>query len=133
MPVGGGDHVDFGIDLGQGFSSTIMANTLVPADTLPVRGATALVAAMPVPASPRGEPGHAGLQARWGPAAGPPRSGGRRPLRRTAPGQNVPQLPGVAQGHQGVKGLHHGLVIVPVLLSMGNMPLASPTPSTFVR
>ena len=38
----------------RAFSSTIMANTEVPADTLPVRGATALVAAMPVPASPSG-------------------------------------------------------------------------------
>ena len=31
-----------------------MAKVLVPADTLPVRGATALVAVMPVPASPSG-------------------------------------------------------------------------------
>ena len=31
-----------------------MENTEVPADTLPVRGATAFVAIMPVPASPSG-------------------------------------------------------------------------------
>ena len=38
----------------RGFSSTAMAKMEVPADTLPVRGATLLVAAMPVPASPSG-------------------------------------------------------------------------------
>ena len=42
----------------RGFSSTAMANTEVPADTLPVRARTELVAAMPVPASPSG--GHRG-------------------------------------------------------------------------
>ena len=38
-----------------------MANTDVPADTLPVRSATLLVAAMPVPASPSA--GHSGAPA----------------------------------------------------------------------
>src|SRR5918997_736739 len=40
-------------------SSTTMAKMLVPAETLPVRGATELVATMPVPASPSG--GHIGM------------------------------------------------------------------------
>jgi hypothetical protein len=35
-------------------SSTTMAKMLVPAETLPVRGATELVATIPVPASPSG-------------------------------------------------------------------------------
>ena len=42
-------------------SSTIMANTDVPAETLPVRLATLLVATMPVPASPSG--GQSGMPA----------------------------------------------------------------------
>ena len=40
-------------------SSTIIAKMLVPALTFPVRGATELVATMPVPASPSG--GHMGI------------------------------------------------------------------------
>ena len=47
-----------GYTLDSGFSSTTMENTEVPADTLPVRSRTELVAAMPVPASPSG--GHRG-------------------------------------------------------------------------
>ena len=43
------------------FSRTTMANTLVPADTLPVRTFTLLVAVIPVPASPSG--GHIGMPA----------------------------------------------------------------------
>ena len=42
----------------SGFSRTIIANTLVPADTLPVRFSTLFVAVIPVPASPSG--GHRG-------------------------------------------------------------------------
>ena len=42
-----------------------MAKMLVPALTLPVRGATELVATMPVPASPSG--GHSGTPGRSGP------------------------------------------------------------------
>ncbi|MPM68055.1 hypothetical protein SDC9_114981 [bioreactor metagenome] len=51
--------------LESAFSSTIIANTLVPALTLPVRGRTLLVATIPVPASPSG--GHIGI-----PASNPP-------------------------------------------------------------
>ena len=40
-------------------SSTIIANTEVPAETFPERGRTAFVATMPVPASPSG--GHSGM------------------------------------------------------------------------
>src|SRR4051794_27423312 len=43
-------------------SSTTMAKMLVPADTLPVRGATELVATIPVPASPSG--GQSGMPGR---------------------------------------------------------------------
>ena len=39
-----------------------MAKALVPAETLPVRGRTELVATMPVPASPSG--GHSGTPGR---------------------------------------------------------------------
>ena len=38
----------------SGASSTTIAKALVPAETLPVRGAMAWVATMPVPASPSG-------------------------------------------------------------------------------
>ena len=50
-----------GYTCSSSFSNTTMANTLVPADTFPVRTATLLVAAMPVPASPSG--GHMGIPA----------------------------------------------------------------------
>ena len=43
------------------FSSTIIENDDVPADTLPVRCFTALVATIPVPASPSG--GQSGMPA----------------------------------------------------------------------
>ena len=46
-------------------SSTTIAKMLVPALTLPVRGATELVATMPVPASPSG--GHSGAPGRSAP------------------------------------------------------------------
>ena len=60
----------------------------VPADTLPVRGATALVAVMPVPASP---------------------SGGARGI----PGQNVPQLPGIIPGGDKlIKLANHPIAVV---------------------
>ena len=54
LPVGVVTISISGYTFERAFSSTIMAKTLVPADTLPVRTATALVAAMPVPASPSG-------------------------------------------------------------------------------
>ena len=47
-------------------SSTIIANTEVPADTFPVRGRTLLVAVIPVPASPSG--GQSGAPASSSPA-----------------------------------------------------------------
>ena len=47
--------------LESSFSRTIMANTEVPAETLPVRTATLFVATIPVPASPSG--GHIGIPA----------------------------------------------------------------------
>ena len=45
----------------RAFSSTTIANTDVPADTLPVRLATLFVATIPVPASPSG--GQSGIPA----------------------------------------------------------------------
>ena len=59
----------------SGRSSTTIAKMLVPALTLPVRGATELVATMPVPASPSG--GQSGARA----AARPTGRGARRPRR----------------------------------------------------
>ena len=47
--------------LDNSFSSTTIANTEVPADTLPVRFAILFVAVIPVPASPSG--GHTGTPA----------------------------------------------------------------------
>ena len=54
LPVGVVTMSISGYTLLSGFSSTTIANTLVPAETLPVRTATAFVAVMPVPASPSG-------------------------------------------------------------------------------
>ena len=65
-------------------SSTTIAKMLVPALTLPVRGATELVATMPVPASPSG--GHIGMPARSSP--------GRVEQRRPRFGQLAGRLPG---------------------------------------
>ena len=54
--------ISYGLD--NSFSNTIMENEEVPADTFPVRCLTALVATMPVPASPSG--GQTGIPAfKW--------------------------------------------------------------------
>ena len=54
--------ISYGLD--NSFSKTIMENEEVPADTFPVRCLTALVATMPVPASPSG--GQTGIPAfKW--------------------------------------------------------------------
>ncbi len=70
--------------LASGRSSTTIAKMLVPALTLPVRGATEHVATMPVPASPSG--GHSGMPGCSAPdgssSARPPRV--RRPASRPA-------------------------------------------------
>ena len=51
--------ISYGFD--NSFSNTIMEKEDVPADTFPVRCFTALVATIPVPASPSG--GHTGIPA----------------------------------------------------------------------
>ena len=91
-------------------SSTIIANTEVPAETFPERGRTALVATMPVPASPSG--GHSGM---------PGDEGARRVEQLRALGaeraglaaggqdgrQDVAELPAQpARGDEGVEALH---------------------------
>ena len=115
------------------FSSTIIANTEVPAETLPERGRTALVATMPVPASPSG--GQSGMpgcklpgrvdqlcalggelacrttrrqDARGGCRAASSPACAVRSARRTSPSRAASQSP--------------------VCESIGNMPEASPTP-----
>ena len=60
-PVGVATRSISGYTRLSGCSSTAIANTDVPALTLPVRGATELVAVMPVPASPSG--GQSGMPA----------------------------------------------------------------------
>ena len=61
LPVGVVTMSISGYSFDRGFSKTIMAKTEVPAETLPVRSATLLVATMPVPASPSG--GQSGMPA----------------------------------------------------------------------
>ena len=61
LPVGVVTRSISGYTRLSGRSSTTIEKMEVPADTLPVRGATALVAVMPVPASPSG--GQSGIPA----------------------------------------------------------------------
>ncbi len=115
------------------FSRTIIANTEVPAETLPERGRTALVATMPVPASPSG--GHSGMPAgslpegsiSFAPSAvsfpaGP--AGGQHV------GEDVPELPAKLarrdQAHRTWPSARRPSRRVSG--SMGNIPDASPTP-----
>ncbi len=118
------------------FSSTIMAKTEVPAETLPVRGRTALVATMPVPASPSG--GQNGMPAASLPVGieQPCPLGGElpgRPAGREHLGEDVAQLPAeLARRDQGVELLDHASASQSqVAGSIGNMPEASPTPISF--
>ena len=92
-----------------------MAKMLVPALTLPVRGATELVATMPVPASPSG--GHSGIAGPQSPGRIEQPGAGlgaasRRPPRRSDGRQQVGQPPGQAGvGDQVVEVAHHGGVV----------------------
>ena len=91
-------------------SSTIIANTEVPAETFAERGRTALVATMPVPASPSG--GHSGMPAgslplgsiSFAPSAVSRPAG--RPAGRTL-GEDVAELPAqLSRCDEGVEPRH---------------------------
>ena len=89
-----------------------MAKVLVPAERLPVRGATELVAVMPVPASPGRTKRDPGLTAPVHPTG--PRLSSTLPHRRREHfGEDIPQVQREARlsGHP-VKDLHHSLVVV---------------------
>lgn len=108
-----------------------MAKIEVPADTLPVRGATALVATIPVPASPSGG------------AKGRPT--GSRPFIQAEPSAvSRPASCPASRTRGSTSRMFQGWSRVscsnffsissfqlPVALSMGNIPEASPTPTTF--
>ena len=119
----------------RGCSSTTMAKMEVPADTLPVRADTLLVAVMPVPASPSG--GQRGIPACRVPVgsrsfapsgvsspAGSPatRISGRMSSKR----QGIFRCCKISSNWPTMRGWNR-----PVS-SRGNMPAASPTPSTFL-
>ena len=117
-------------------SSTTVAKMEVPADTLPVRLRTELVAIMPVPASPSGGASvmprlqGAGrveqLGALLGEFAG--RGAGHERL-----GQQVLELHGwAATSGSSLNWRMNSASQVRVVGSIGNMPEASPTPSTFL-
>ena len=111
-----------------------MAKMLVPALTLPVRGATLFVATMPVPASPSGgQNGMPGCSVPVGssrfapstvsiPASSPAGKTVGNSLTRST-GQ--PCLSASALNFASIAASYP-----PVVLSIGNMPLASPSPST---
>ena len=116
------------------FSRTIIANTLVPADTLPVLLATELVAAIPVPASPSG--GQSGMPACRVPVGS----------NRAAPSSvRVPAASPAVSTFGMISRSFHGNFLSatsssncsiifalksPVSISIGNIPEASPTPRT---
>ena len=135
--VGGRDHVDFRVDLGKRlFQHDHGKNTRAGADTLPVRGATLFVAAMPVPASPSGgQNGTPGCKTPVGSSSCAP-SGGQRARVLTggaAPvGSSSRKVHGIAPPCRHLRRRCPACRrrTSPVALSMGNMPLASPTPST---
>ena len=115
-------------------SSTIIANTDVPAETFPERGRTALVATMPVPASPSGgQSGDAGreLARRVEQLRSLDREGPGRPARGKDAGEDLPELPAkLERRDQGVELTHpQRRPSQPVRGSTGNIPEASPTPT----
>ena len=113
----------------RGFSSTTIANTLVPAETLPVRAATAFVATMPVPASPSGGAMSApGLRTPVGSMRRAPSSVSRpaaAPAGRTSGSSAARSAPDAARYFSRRAASH------PPEASTGNIPDASPTPSAF--
>ena len=120
----------------SGPSRTTIAKALVPAETLPVRGSTAWVATMPVPASPSG-----------GAVIAP---GCNVPVgsRRAAPsGVRCPASCPATSTSGSRSGSDQGIAAIGSSAEVrssssaskaspeepiGNMPLASPTPSTFL-
>jgi hypothetical protein len=114
------------------FSSTIIANTDVPAETFPERGRTAFVATMPVPASPSG--GHRGMPAEsapegsssFAPAAVSFPAGW--PAGRTAGRMSRSFQPSARGATRASNVAIRAASQSPLRGSMGNMPEASPTP-----
>ena len=113
----------------SGFSSTTIAKMLVPTLTLPVRGATAFVATMPVPASPSG--GHSGMPGRQR-AGGVEQRGALlgQPAGVLAGEQDLGQQRAPSVGARGTAGEHPLRRRRSSPVSIGNMPEASPMPST---
>ena len=121
--------------LESAFSSTIIAKTDVPAEILPVRTRTLFVAVMPVPASPSG--GHSGApgfkvpvgSSKSAPASvsSPASSPARRICGRMSRSRHGRLCSLCRISNVSIMPESYTLCS----LSMGNMPEASPMPSTF--
>ena len=126
-----------GYTLESSFSSTIIANTEVPAEILPVLFATLLVATIPVPASPSG--GQTGIPVLSSPEGSRSFAPSSVSFPASAPADNTPGRISLSFQLQPVPDAatsSSNLVIIfasksPVFMSMGNIPEASPTPRTF--
>ena len=115
-------------------SSTIIAKIEVPAETLPVRTPTLLVAAMPVPASPSG--GQSGMPA----SSSPETSSRRAPASVRTPASSPAQStwgrmsPSFQVKPRGINLSSSSSTMraskSSASLSIGNIPEASPMPST---
>ena len=109
-----------------------MAKMLVPALTLPVRGATEFVATIPVPASPSG--GHMvapGLSAPVGSSRCAPsglNSPAGCPATRTGGSSSTSCVGSALSAVSRSNAASIAESYPPAPVSMGNMPLASPTP-----
>ena len=118
----------------RGFSSTTMAKMEVPADTFPVLGETLLVAAMPVPASPSGgQKGTPGRKAPVGSRSLAPSSVSSpagSPASRTW-GSTCSSFQGRRSRSSRPSNWESIFEQNRPGSSTGNMPAASPTPSTF--
>jgi hypothetical protein len=112
-----------------------MAKMLVPALTFPVRGAMLFVATIPVPASPSG--GHIGTPDRSVPLGSRRRAPSSVSRPAAAPAvATAGRMSSSRQGCSPTRGSSWNRSVIalsncPVARSIGNMPLASPTPSTF--
>ena len=116
-------------------SNTTMAKMLVPADTFPVRARTLLVAAMPVPASPSG--GHRGMPLSRVPLGS--KRAAPASVRLPASSPAVSTWGRMSASFQGrcspaVSSSKRWILVRSksrLWVSTGNMPAASPMPSTF--
>ena len=112
-----------------------MAKMDVPAETLPVRGATELVATIPVPASPSG--GQSGMPGRSRPVG----SSSAAPASVSVPaGWPATAMAGSSSARvsstpaSAASWSNRASIVAsypPVAASIGTMPLASPMPRTF--